>query len=201
MSLPPGQFVVLTNTFLSVIAEPSGCEQKRSRSTPPLARAEEPAAQGEVPTQQLAHLDAIMAGRVSPSFARSRCAATTGVGASVAGNAEATADDTHKLQELPMLMSGLRPVSSAEPAVGGEALQSTSEQLDVARKLPCKGKRERIKKALALIEGKILQDPDIFASGRFFLPPYVESDPEARARAMAHLAQVAADAYARLAAS
>lgn len=48
-----------------------------------------------------------------------------------------------------------------------------------------------------MIEAAVSKDPDVLTSGRFYLPAYVEADPEARARAMARLAQAAADAYAQ----
>mmetsp|Transcript_107319 Transcript_107319/g.300525 ORF Transcript_107319/g.300525 Transcript_107319/m.300525 type:complete len:265 (+) Transcript_107319:67-861(+) len=68
------------------------------------------------------------------------------------------------------------------------------EHLEEARR-PCKGKRERIKKVVALVEARVAADPDILTSGRFFLPTFVEVNPKLRAQVLAQLAQVAADAY------
>lgn len=199
MAAAPGPVVIVANTLLSVVAGSPVFEQKRSRSAPPLAHPEEPTWHGEVRAQQLPYLAAMSAGLASPSFAQSRCATAIGDNVSAAGDAESTADRSDELFELETMVTEVRPCPSAEPAVGRKGSKSMTVQPEVARTRPCKGKRERIKKAMALIECKILQDLGIFSSGRFFLPPYYASDPEARARAMAHLAQVAADAYARFA--
>lgn len=63
-----------------------------------------------------------------------------------------------------------------------------------SRRRPCKGKRDRIKKALALIEAKVEGDPEAFDRGEFFLPPMVDCDPRGRERVLARLASVAAGA-------
>lgn len=57
---------------------------------------------------------------------------------------------------------------------------------------PCKGKRDRVKKALAMVEARIQKNPEVFTAGGFFLPPAVERDPRARARVLAQWSQVAA---------
>lgn len=57
------------------------------------------------------------------------------------------------------------------------------------------GKRERFKRTMAAIEGKIAQNPDLLSNGGLNLPAFVDRNPQARARVMAQLAQVAADAY------
>jgi len=60
---------------------------------------------------------------------------------------------------------------------------------------PCKGKRERVKRQLAALEQAISKDPELLAAGNLVLPALVERGEAARARVMAHLSQVAADAY------
>lgn len=50
-------------------------------------------------------------------------------------------------------------------------------------------------RTMAAIEGKIAQNPDLLSSGGLMLPAFVDRNPQARARVMAQLAQVAADAY------
>jgi len=65
------------------------------------------------------------------------------------------------------------------------------------RARPCKGKRDRVKKALAKVEEALRRDPRLFASGGFFLPPVVEQDPKARAEVMQRFSKVASDALAR----
>mmetsp|Transcript_22135 Transcript_22135/g.63484 ORF Transcript_22135/g.63484 Transcript_22135/m.63484 type:complete len:181 (-) Transcript_22135:327-869(-) len=67
------------------------------------------------------------------------------------------------------------------------------------RRRPCKAKRDRMKRAMVVLEGRIEEDPDIFANGDFCLPADFERQPRARARSLARLAQVAADAYSRMA--
>jgi len=78
------------------------------------------------------------------------------------------------------------------PAIGSS---SRSEAAQLARGRPCKGKRERLNRAMAAIERKISEDPDLFSSGELRLPAFFEQNPPARARIMAQLAEVAAEAY------
>jgi len=77
------------------------------------------------------------------------------------------------------------------PLAGGHA--------ETVRPSPCKGKRDRIKKAMDMIERKVAENPDYWNSGAFFLPAFVDETPRSRAHVMAHLSQVAADACRRLA--
>jgi len=55
----------------------------------------------------------------------------------------------------------------------------------------CKGKRDRIKKALAMVEARVEQNPVVFTSGDFYLPAAVENDKSARERALAKLKDIA----------
>jgi len=69
-----------------------------------------------------------------------------------------------------------------------KAFAGTRGESGEPQKRPCKGKRDRIRRALALIESKIAQDPGVFDNGEFFLPPAVDCDARERARALARLA-------------
>lgn len=64
-----------------------------------------------------------------------------------------------------------------------------------SRGRPCKEKRQRIKRTVALMQDKVAQDPDLLCSGQLRLPMAVVSNPKAYAISMARLAQIAADAY------
>jgi len=70
-----------------------------------------------------------------------------------------------------------------------------AEHPETVRMRPCKGKRERFKRTMAAIEGKIAQNPELLSNGGLSLPAFVDRNPQARARVMAQLAQVAAGAY------
>mmetsp|Transcript_23148 Transcript_23148/g.66439 ORF Transcript_23148/g.66439 Transcript_23148/m.66439 type:complete len:251 (-) Transcript_23148:324-1076(-) len=70
-----------------------------------------------------------------------------------------------------------------------------AEHPEPVRVRPCKGKRERVKRQLAALEQAISKDPELLAAGNLVLPALVERGEAARARVMAHLSQVAADAY------
>lgn len=70
-----------------------------------------------------------------------------------------------------------------------------AEHPEAVRARPCKGKRERFKRTIALIEERVANDPDFFSGGGLTLPAFVDCNPRARARVMAQLAQVAADSY------
>jgi len=69
------------------------------------------------------------------------------------------------------------------------------EHPEAVRVRPCKGKRERLKRQLQTIEKAVAQDPDLLASGSLTLPALVDRNSKTHARVMAHLAQVAANAY------
>lgn len=49
-----------------------------------------------------------------------------------------------------------------------------------------------MKKALAMVQARIEETPEVFSAGGFFLPATVERDPRARARVLAQWSQVAA---------
>mmetsp|Transcript_96011 Transcript_96011/g.277263 ORF Transcript_96011/g.277263 Transcript_96011/m.277263 type:complete len:178 (+) Transcript_96011:77-610(+) len=67
------------------------------------------------------------------------------------------------------------------------------------RTRPCKEKRERIRRRMAELEARVAADPALFhTAGGLRLPAGLEADARARSRAMAQLAQVAADAYRNL---
>jgi len=70
-----------------------------------------------------------------------------------------------------------------------------AEHSESVRMRPCKGKRERFKRTMAAIEEKVAENPDLLSSGSLTLPAFVDRDPQAKARIMAHLSQVAAEAY------
>lgn len=61
----------------------------------------------------------------------------------------------------------------------------------IASRRPCKGKRERIKKALAMVEARVEQAPFVFTRGDFYLPAAVENDKSARERTLAKLEDIA----------
>lgn len=186
--------VSVRNTFLDIAcAEPLVCRSRRSRSAPPIGASRRSAPDAAQATQ-LAHLDAIVAGRGTPT-------------ATAAG---ALADKAAVLCgcQVPTALAGnafgtCRPCSCVRAAAGCESGVSTvychvaPGRSEGFRPRPCKGKRDRIKKAMATIEARIAEDPDVLTSGRFFLPPHVEGKPEARSRALAQLSQVAARAYAQ----
>jgi len=96
-----------------------------------------------------------------------------------------------------------RPCSFAGSAAGCKFGAScsfchlTSEHVGTARQRPCKGKRDRIKKAMEVIERKVAENPEYLDSGAFFLPALVDKNPQMRARAMAQLSQVATGACRR----
>lgn len=75
-----------------------------------------------------------------------------------------------------------------------------AEHTEQVRMRPCKGKRERFKRAMAAIEGKVAQNPELLDDGALVLPAFVERNPHARERIMAQLAQVAAEARGGVAA-
>lgn len=60
---------------------------------------------------------------------------------------------------------------------------------------PCKAKRMRIKRAMAAIEERVAENPDVLSGGDFRLPPLLEQNPRTRARAMAQISEVAASSY------
>mmetsp|Transcript_133558 Transcript_133558/g.386616 ORF Transcript_133558/g.386616 Transcript_133558/m.386616 type:complete len:169 (-) Transcript_133558:133-639(-) len=66
----------------------------------------------------------------------------------------------------------------------------------VTRSRPCKAKRDRLKRSMAILAGQIAEDPDIFVTGKFRLPLDYERDEKSRNRALASLAIVAAEAFA-----
>mmetsp|Transcript_29449 Transcript_29449/g.83928 ORF Transcript_29449/g.83928 Transcript_29449/m.83928 type:complete len:268 (-) Transcript_29449:32-835(-) len=69
------------------------------------------------------------------------------------------------------------------------------EHPESVRVRPCKGKRERLKRQMDAIEKAVAEDPDLLTSGKLALPPLLDRGSSSRIRVMAHLAQVAADAY------
>mmetsp|Transcript_92610 Transcript_92610/g.267417 ORF Transcript_92610/g.267417 Transcript_92610/m.267417 type:complete len:248 (-) Transcript_92610:537-1280(-) len=75
-----------------------------------------------------------------------------------------------------------------------------TEHPESVRMRPCKGKRERFKRTMAAIEEKVAENPDLLSGGGLVLPAYVDRNPEAKARILAQLAQVAAEAYRGMAA-
>lgn len=66
-----------------------------------------------------------------------------------------------------------------------------------ARSRPCKGKRERFKKAMSLVAEIVARDPDIVHSSCLRLPALLDSDPREKARAMRKLSAIAAEARSR----
>jgi len=71
----------------------------------------------------------------------------------------------------------------------------SAEEAPLPRGRPCKGKRERLNRAVASIEKRIAENPDLFSSSELRLPAFFDQNPQARARIMAQFADVAAMAY------
>lgn len=63
-----------------------------------------------------------------------------------------------------------------------------------ARARPCKGKRERLKRTMLVIEGRLVDDPGLLHRGGLRLPASIDRSPRARARMMDHLECLAAEA-------
>mmetsp|Transcript_64815 Transcript_64815/g.181223 ORF Transcript_64815/g.181223 Transcript_64815/m.181223 type:complete len:167 (+) Transcript_64815:78-578(+) len=61
-----------------------------------------------------------------------------------------------------------------------------------SRVRPCKGKRDRVKRALAMVETKIALNPKAFDDDDFFLPASVEGDPRMRSQVLARLSSIRA---------
>mmetsp|Transcript_727 Transcript_727/g.1821 ORF Transcript_727/g.1821 Transcript_727/m.1821 type:complete len:227 (-) Transcript_727:387-1067(-) len=88
------------------------------------------------------------------------------------------------------------PSAAARPSVVASCSATERTQLtQAARVRPCKGKRERLHKAMVAIERTISADPDVFSRGSLKLPAFFDQNPAARGRIMARLAVVAAEAY------
>jgi len=88
----------------------------------------------------------------------------------------------------------LRQDGDIARAVKREQVPS-SREAEHKRTRPCKAKRDRIRKALATMEAAVASDPDLFVRGCVRLPASLGEEPRRRARIMAGLAQVAADAF------
>mmetsp|Transcript_63431 Transcript_63431/g.182591 ORF Transcript_63431/g.182591 Transcript_63431/m.182591 type:complete len:374 (+) Transcript_63431:141-1262(+) len=69
-----------------------------------------------------------------------------------------------------------------------------AEHVKAARMRPCKGKRQRIKRQIARIEEAVAADPELLVNGGLELPSLVIQNAKARARVMAALAKVPANA-------
>lgn len=91
-----------------------------------------------------------------------------------------------------------RPSPNAPPPPASAGSAGSSGEAPVARGRPCKGKRERLQKAMAAIEQKVAEDPDLVSRGEVRLPAYFDEHPQAKVRIMAQLAEVAAAAHERI---
>jgi len=161
---------------------------------------------------QLPHLDAILRGVATPSALGSL--ASTAV---ATPKAQRWSDDNGSDDDAATTASAASPsVGSAGHAAGscrpcafarsssgckfGAACNFchlVSEHPESMRMRPCKGKRERLKRTMAAIEEQVAQNPGAFDKGGLNLPSFVDRNPQARARVLAHLAQVAAQAQTR----
>jgi len=64
------------------------------------------------------------------------------------------------------------------------------------RSRPCKGKRDRMRKAVAAIESRVADDPALLETGNISVPAIIERDKRANDRVLARLVTIAAAARA-----
>mmetsp|Transcript_88740 Transcript_88740/g.255912 ORF Transcript_88740/g.255912 Transcript_88740/m.255912 type:complete len:229 (-) Transcript_88740:34-720(-) len=76
----------------------------------------------------------------------------------------------------------------------GEDRDVARQQQAVTRGRPSKTKRQRIKRAMASLQKEVEEHPELWSRGEVRIPAVADINPRARARMMAQLGQVAADA-------
>lgn len=198
--------MALRNTFLEVREiEGEAMHRRRSQSAPPCGRSDL-VAQDVVSMDQIAHLNILLAGMVPsgpaaaedpvqvppPRVRRSRPGGAQedeGSTAKCAGAGAAAATSSRSSHGSCRLCFDVSSPAGCKLGCKG---REVSERPTGPRGRPCKGKRDRVKKALAMVEARIEQNPEVFTAGGFFLPATVERDPRARARVLAQWSQVAA---------
>mmetsp|Transcript_13512 Transcript_13512/g.38951 ORF Transcript_13512/g.38951 Transcript_13512/m.38951 type:complete len:203 (-) Transcript_13512:72-680(-) len=184
-SADPGNMTI-KNTFLEVAcgSHVDSGTRTRGRSTP--LRMSKSGQDADLYLSQLSRLDTTLAvGAPSGSFAPSPR------GCSVRANNGVTG----MVIEKHLLLT---PKEVAMGRASSGTLSGDATQLDrppAVRKRPCKGKRDRIRKALSLVRDMVARDPNLFVQGRFFLPTEIEQNAKLRARTMADLTRVAAEAF------
>mmetsp|Transcript_97553 Transcript_97553/g.281506 ORF Transcript_97553/g.281506 Transcript_97553/m.281506 type:complete len:218 (-) Transcript_97553:218-871(-) len=200
------QLVIVKNTFLQIPEDTpaSGGARRRASSSPPAVT---PSSTTEVSTREAAvQVLGAAVSRFGESPSRQRWSSfdsEEGDGASNLSPLPSIALTSF----LPSLGSAghatrtCRPCAFARSAAGckrGAACtfcHVISEHSESVRARPCKGKRDRLKKAMAAIQERVAENPDLLSSGSLSLPAVVDRNPQARARTLAQLAQVAAEAY------
>lgn len=217
MSSPFAHLSMITkNTFIDVEeAQEHDDSRRRSASMPPSVGRGVQGQQGadEVVVAQLRRLDAIVREgakparfEASPTRFDSQATAespTRGPRWSSSGEEEAgpMVSESPSLGSAGHAAGTCRPCAFARSSAGCKFGDScnfchlVSEHPESVRMRPCKGKRERFKRTMAAIEEQVSKNPDLLSGGGLSLPAFVDRNPQARARVMAQLAQVAAEAY------
>lgn len=86
----------------------------------------------------------------------------------------------------------VRSASGCKLGVACDFCHVVDEHIAVTRLRPSKGKRNRVRKAVASIEEQVARDPELLSRGDLRLPKLVDLNPWARGRVSAMLAQLTA---------